>query len=44
MAIVNSFVKANVSIPIIDEVIIMWPVDEMGRNSVMPSIMARIRA
>jgi hypothetical protein len=28
--------------PITDEAIIMWPVDDTGKNSVIPSIMARI--
>ena len=42
MAIVKSFVKSSEAIFIKEDAIIMWPVDEMGRYSVIPSIMARM--
>jgi hypothetical protein len=38
---VNNFTKSLEAIPITEEPIIMWPVDETGKNSVIPSIMAR---
>jgi hypothetical protein len=41
---VKVLVKAPEAIPINDEAIIIWPVEEMGRNSVTPSIMASIMA
>ena len=44
MAIVNNFVKGSWAMPIIEEPMIIWPVDEMGKNSVMPSMMAKIMA
>jgi hypothetical protein len=42
MAMVNSLTKGSAAMPIMDEAIIMWPVDDTGKNSVIPSIMARI--
>ncbi len=44
MMISKFFVRAFLLIPINVEAIIMCPVDEMGKNSVMPSIMERISA
>jgi hypothetical protein len=41
---VNNFTNGSVDMPITDEPIIMCPVDETGKNSVMPSISAKIRA
>jgi hypothetical protein len=40
MAIVNNFTNGVTSIPKTAVVIIMWPVDEIGKNSVRPSIIA----
>jgi hypothetical protein len=42
MATVNSFIKAVDSIPKIAVAMIMWPVEETGKNSVNPSTIARI--
>jgi hypothetical protein len=44
MQIVNSFTKGVDSIPRRAEVMIMCPVDEIGRNSVNPSTIAIINA
>jgi hypothetical protein len=44
IATVNIFTKLSEAIPINAEAIIMCPVDEMGKNSVKPSIIARIMA
>jgi hypothetical protein len=41
---VKSLVKSSWAIPINDDAIIIWPVEETGRNSVNPSIMAKITA
>jgi hypothetical protein len=41
---VKSFVKSSLAIPKKEEAIIMWPVEETGKNSVIPSITARIIA
>jgi hypothetical protein len=35
-------VKSSCAIPKKEEAIIIWPVEETGKNSVIPSIMARI--
>jgi hypothetical protein len=40
MAISNNLVKSSLAIPIKELTIIMWPVEEMGKNSVIPSTMA----
>jgi len=40
MAMVKSLVKSSVAIFMNDDAIIICPVDEIGRYSVMPSIMA----
>jgi hypothetical protein len=40
MAISKSLVKSSFAMPIKELVIIMWPVEEMGKNSVIPSTMA----
>ena len=40
MPTVNSLVNAFPSTPSNFSVMIMWPVEEMGRNSVIPSTMA----
>ena len=44
MQMVNSFTNGSVAIPITEEPIIIWPVEETGKNSVNPSMMARIKA
>ena len=44
MTMVKSFVKSSWAIPKKDDAIIMWPVEETGKNSVIPSIIARIIA
>jgi hypothetical protein len=41
---VNSLVKSSDAIPKKELAIIICPVDEMGRNSVIPSIIAKIMA
>jgi hypothetical protein len=41
---VKSFVKSSLAIPKKEEAIIIWPVEETGKNSVIPSMMARIIA
>jgi hypothetical protein len=41
---VKSLVKIACSIPKKEEAIIICPVEEIGRNSVIPSIIARIIA
>jgi hypothetical protein len=41
---VNSLTNGSDWMPITDEPIIIWPVDETGKNSVSPSISARINA
>jgi hypothetical protein len=38
---VNILVKGSLAIPIRDDPMIMCPVEEIGKNSVIPSIMAR---
>ncbi len=44
MTIVKSLVKSSVAILIKDDAIIMWPVEETGKYSVIPSIIAKIIA
>ena len=44
ITIVNNFVKSSCAIPKKEDVIIMCPVEETGKYSVIPSIMARIIA
>jgi hypothetical protein len=44
MAMVNNLVNSAWLIPMMEVVIIMCPVEETGRNSVMPSTMAIIIA
>jgi hypothetical protein len=44
MAMVKVFVKLSCAIPIKEEAIIMCPVEDTGKNSVKPSIMAKIIA
>jgi len=44
IAMVNVFVKGSEAIPKNDDTMIMWPVDETGRNSVSPSTMAKMIA
>src|ERR1043166_6450190 len=44
MATVNIFTKSEPAMPITEEAIIICPVEEMGKNSVMPSIIARMTA
>ena len=41
ITIVNSLVKSSCAIPKKEDVIIMCPVEDTGKYSVMPSIMAR---
>jgi hypothetical protein len=41
MTIVKSFVKSSLAIPKKEEAIIICPVEETGKNSVIPSITAR---
>jgi hypothetical protein len=41
MATVNVFVKGRSAMPSPEDAMIMCPVDETGRNSVRPSIIAR---
>jgi hypothetical protein len=41
MAMVKSFTKGSEAMFITDEAMIMWPVDDTGKNSVSPSIIAR---
>ena len=41
---VKSFTKGSEAIPITEEPIIICPVEETGKNSVNPSIRARINA
>lgn len=41
MATVNVFVNSSLAIPINEEAITMCPVDDTGRNSVMPSTIAK---
>ena len=41
MTMVKSLVKSSWAIPKKEEAIIMCPVEETGKNSVIPSIMAR---
>jgi len=41
---VKSFTKSSLAFPIRVDAMIMWPVDEIGKNSVRPSMMARIIA
>jgi hypothetical protein len=41
---VNIFVNGSLAIPIRDEPMIMCPVEDIGKNSVMPSMMARMIA
>jgi hypothetical protein len=42
MATVNILVNGSSAIPITEDPMIMCPVDETGKNSVMPSMMARM--
>ena len=44
ITISNSFVNGSVWIPIKAEVMAICPVEEMGKNSVMPSIIAMMTA
>jgi hypothetical protein len=44
MDTVNTFVNGSEAIPMTEEPIIICPVDETGKNSVKPSMMARIIA
>ena len=44
MTTVKSFVKGSCAIPITDDAIIICPVDDIGKNSVIPSIIANIIA
>jgi hypothetical protein len=44
MATVNTLTNGEEAIPIADDPIMIWPVEETGRNSVIPSIMARTSA
>jgi hypothetical protein len=44
MATVNIFTKSSEAIPINEEAIIIWPVDEIGKYSVIPSTTARTTA
>jgi hypothetical protein len=44
MATVKSLVNGLEAIPIIDEAMIMCPVEDTGRNSVSPSTIASIMA
>jgi hypothetical protein len=44
MATVNNLVNGADAMPISDEPMIICPVDDTGKNSVNPSIMARIIA
>ena len=37
---VNVLVKGSEAIPKMEETMIMWPVEEMGKNSVIPSTTA----
>ena len=41
---VKSFTKESEAFPIKVEAMIIWPVEETGKNSVSPSIMAKIMA
>ena len=42
IAMVNSFTNGSAAIPINELAMIMCPVDDTGKNSVSPSIIARI--
>jgi hypothetical protein len=42
MVTVNNFTNSSDCIPIRDDPMIMCPVDDTGKNSVRPSIMARM--
>jgi hypothetical protein len=44
MATVKSFVNSSEAFPMMVDAIIMCPVEEIGRNSVNPSMMAKIMA
>jgi hypothetical protein len=44
MATVKVLVKGSEAIPNKEDTMIMWPVDETGKNSVSPSTMAKIIA
>ena len=44
MATVNVLVMGSSAMPITEEPIIMCPVEDTGRNSVIPSMMARMIA
>ena len=44
MVIVNNLVKSSEAIPINEEAKIMCPVEDTGRYSVMPSMMASVTA
>src|SRR5687768_14781792 len=42
MATVNILVNGSSAIPMREDPIIMWPVEETGKNSVTPSMIARM--
>lgn len=44
MATVNNFVNSSDAFPMMVDAIIMCPVEEIGRNSVNPSMMAKMMA
>jgi hypothetical protein len=44
MATVNILTNSSLAMPMIEEAIIICPVDDTGKYSVIPSIMARITA
>ena len=44
ITMVNNLVKSSEAIPIKEEAMIMWPVEDTGKYSVKPSIMAKIMA
>ena len=44
MATVNIFTKGSEAMPMMDDPMIICPVDETGKNSVRPSMMASIIA
>jgi hypothetical protein len=44
METVKVLVNSSSAIPISDDPIIMWPVDDIGRNSVIPSMMPSMMA
>ena len=44
MTMVNNLVNSSWAMPKKELAIIMWPVEEIGKNSVKPSMMAMIMA